>query len=116
MRPCDTDFRNVVTEGVGYRWFDRRKLQPEFAFGFGLSYTTFTYQNLRVTPERVPAGQEVVVTVDVVNTGRRVGDEVVQLYLSARDLNPAMEMPAKQLKGFQKVALSPVRPNGSRSL
>lgn len=104
---CDTDFRNVVIEGVGYRWFDRRKLEPEFAFGFGLSYTTFRYQNLRVTPERVPAGQEIVVTVDVVNTGRRVGDEVVQLYLSARGLNPALDMPVKQLKGFQKVTVQP---------
>jgi beta-glucosidase len=107
LRPRDTDFRNVVTEGVGYRWFDRRKLEPEFAFGFGLNYTTFTYQNLRVTPERVPAGQEVVVTVDVTNTGRRVGEEVIQLYLSARGLNPALDMPVKQLKGFQKVALQP---------
>jgi beta-glucosidase len=100
---CDTDFRNVVTEGVGYRWFDSQKLKPEFAFGFGLSYTRFKYQNLRVTPERAPVGQEINVTVEVVNTGRRAGEEVVQLYLSTGNLQPAVPMPVKQLKGFKKV-------------
>ena len=89
-------------EGVGYRWFDRQKLQPEFAFGFGLSYTTFKYHNLRVTPDRAPAGQEITVQVDVVNTGKRAGEEVVQLYLSTGDLHPAVAMPVKQLKGFQE--------------
>ena len=107
LRPCDTNFRNVVADGVGYRWFDRQKLEPEFAFGFGLSYTTFKYQNLRVTPERVSAGQEIAVTVEVSNTGKRAGEEVAQLYLSARSLKPALDMPVKQLRGFQKVALQP---------
>jgi beta-glucosidase len=108
MRPRSTDFRNVVTEGVGYRWFDSKIIQPEFAFGFGLSYTTFEYRNLRVTPDRLPAGQEVAVQVDVVNTGQRAGEEVVQLYLSTTDdIRPPVAMPVKQLKGFKKVAIQP---------
>ena len=107
LRPCNTDFRNVVTEGVGYRWFDRQKIQPEFAFGFGLSYTTFEYRSLRVTPDHAQAGQAIAVQADIVNTGQRAGEEVVQLYLSTGDLHPAMAMPSKQLKGFKKVAVQP---------
>ncbi len=105
LRPRTTDFRGVVTNGIGYRWFDRQQLEPEFAFGFGLSYTTFKYQNLQVTPEHAPAGQPVVVQLDVVNTGPRAGEEAVQLYLSAGGLSPAVAMPVKQLKGFKKVAI-----------
>lgn len=104
---CDTDFRDVVTGGLGYRWFDQQKLKPEFAFGFGLSYTTFKYKNLRVTPERAAVGQEITVAVEVVNTGKRAGEEVVQLYLSTGKLQPAVAMPVKQLKGFKKVAIAP---------
>jgi beta-glucosidase len=104
---CDNDFRDVVIGGFGYRWFDQRKRKPEFAFGYGLSYTTFKYKNLRVTPERIAVGQEIAVEVDVVNTGTRVGEEVVQLYLSTGKLQPAVAMPVKQLKGFKKVAIAP---------
>ena len=111
LRPRTTDFCGVVTNGIGYRWFDRQRLQPEFAFGFGLSYTTFKYQNLRVTPERAPAGQEIVVQVDVVNTGRRAGEEVAQLYVATSSLQPAIGMPVKQLKGFQKIAIQPGQTN-----
>ena len=111
LRPCDTNFRNVATEGVGYRWFDRQKLQPEYAFGFGLAYTTFRYQNLRVTPSSARAGQEIVVQAEVVNTGLRAGEETAQLYLSAGGLEPALAMPVKQLKGFRKVALAPGQTN-----
>ena len=107
LPPRDTDFRNVVSRGVGYRWFDRQQIQPEFAFGFGLSYTTFEYRHLRVTPSRTRAGQEIVVRVDIANTGQRAGEEVAQLYLSTGDLRPAVAMPIKQLKGFQKVAIQP---------
>jgi beta-glucosidase len=101
-----TDFRNVVTKGVGYRWFDAQKLKPEFAFGAGLSYTSFKYHNLRVTPQAA-AGQPVTVQVDVTNTGQRAGEEVAQLYLSTGSLQPKVAMPRKQLKGFRKVLLQP---------
>ncbi len=92
-------------KGVGYRWFDQQKLKPEFAFGSGLSYTKFEYRNLRVMPDRASAGQEIVVQVDVANTGQRAGEEVVQLYVSADDILPAMAMPVKQLKGFAKITI-----------
>jgi beta-glucosidase len=107
LRPCTTNFQNIVREGLGYRWFDSQKLEPEFAFGFGLSYTTFKYENLRVSPDHAPAGQEITVQLDVTNTGQRAGEEVVQLYLSTGDISPAVAMPVKQLKGFKKVSLQP---------
>ncbi len=107
LPPRDNDFMNVVTTGVGYRWYDQQKLQPEFAFGSGLSYTTFEYKNLRVSPDRTSAGKEVVVQVDVTNTGKRAGEEVAQLYLSTGEIAPAAAMPVKQLRGFSKVMIDP---------
>lgn len=103
----DNDFMNVVTTGVGYRWYDQQKLQPEFAFGSGLSYTTFKYTNLRVSPDKTSAGKEVTVQVDVTNTGKRAGEEVAQLYLSTGEITPAVTMPVKQLRGFSKVMIDP---------
>ena len=107
LTPHSTDFRGVVTTGVGYRWFDRQKFEPEFAFGSGISYTKFAYRNIRVTPEKAESGQEITVTVDVANTGKREGEEVVQLYLATDKLQPALPMPVKQLKGFAKVRIAP---------
>jgi beta-glucosidase len=107
LPPRDNDFMNVVTTGVGYRWYDRQKIQPEYAFGSGLSYTTFEYKNLRVSPDKTSAGKEVVVQVDVTNTGKRAGDEVAQLYLSTGDITPAVAMPVKQLRGFSKISIDP---------
>ncbi|MEY3895558.1 MAG: hypothetical protein RLZZ214_1077, partial [Verrucomicrobiota bacterium] len=103
----DNDFMNVVTTGVGYRWYDQQKSQPEFAFGSGLSYTTFEYKNLRVSPDKTSAGKEVTVQVDVTNTGKRAGEEVAQLYLSTGETSPAVAMPVKQLRGFSKVSIDP---------
>lgn len=88
----------------GYRWFDEQNYIPQFAFGFGLSYTTFEYSNL-VVPASVPAGQIVPVSVDVKNTGSVKGDEVVELYIS--DDESSVWMPQKQLKGFKRVILQP---------
>ncbi|MGN6642706.1 MAG: glycoside hydrolase family 3 C-terminal domain-containing protein, partial [Verrucomicrobiota bacterium] len=107
LPPRNTDFRNVVTSGVGYRWFDRQKAEPEFAFGSGLSYTKFAYRRIRVTPEKAKAGQEIVVTVDVENTGKRSGEEVVQLYLASEKLDTQVAMPPKQLKGFARIQIAP---------
>ncbi|NQX01342.1 glycoside hydrolase family 3 C-terminal domain-containing protein [bacterium] len=107
LPPRDHDFMNVVATGVGYRFYDQQKSQPEFAFGSGLSYTTFEYSNLRVSPDRTAAGQEVVVRVDVTNTGQRAGEEVAQLYLSTGEITPAAAMPVKQLRGFSKVLIEP---------
>ena len=90
---------------VGYRWADKQKKRPMFAFGYGLSYTTFAVSNLRIDKREVAADGTVTATVTVKNTGNRAGAEVVQLYVS--DLNSAVEMPVKELRAFQKVTLQP---------
>ncbi|MGO1069138.1 glycoside hydrolase family 3 N-terminal domain-containing protein [Lysobacter sp. CA199] len=76
-----------------------------YSFGHGLSYTTFGYSNLRIEPSRVAVGGEVSVSVDVRNTGKRAGDEVVQLY--TRDLVSSVTTYEKNLRGFERVHLSP---------
>jgi beta-glucosidase len=93
------------TEGidVGYRYYDTHHQNPLFPFGYGLSYTTFSYSGLRLHPGR--SGGEIA-TVTITNTGRTAGAEVAQLYLT--DPASAGE-PPYQLKGFQKVTLSPGR-------
>jgi beta-glucosidase len=77
---------------------------PLFPFGYGLSYTTFAYSNLRLSSAAVSTGEDVTVSVDVANTGTRSGDEVVQLYL--RDEVGSVTRPVKELKGFQRVSLN----------
>jgi beta-glucosidase len=78
---------------------------PLFPFGFGLSYTTFAFENLRLEKEAIAAGGTARLSVDVVNTGQRAGDEVVQLYI--RDLVSSVTRPVKELKGFRRVTLAP---------
>jgi beta-glucosidase len=93
--------------GCGYRWFDQSHVIPQFAFGYGLSYTTFAYSNLMVTPASATPGTPITVTVDVTNTGPFRGDEVAQLYLLAP--GSSVPMPVKQLKGFKRVPLEPAQ-------
>ena len=90
---------------VGYRWADKQKKKPMFAFGHGLSYTTFAVSNLRIDKSEVDADGTITATVTVKNTGSRAGAEVVQLYVS--DHNASVEMPVKELRAFQKVTLQP---------
>jgi beta-glucosidase len=90
---------------VGYRYYDKRGIAPLFPFGFGLSYTTFAYSNLRV-PARVTAGEPFEVSVDVKNTGRRSGMQTVELYVGDEATTAVIE-PVKELKGFRKVSLAP---------
>jgi beta-glucosidase len=90
---------------VGYRYYDAKGIEPLFPFGYGLSYTTFAYSNLRLEANEYLAGDEIRVRVDVENTGARAGQEVVQLYL--RDVESALRRPEKELKAFAKVALEP---------
>ncbi len=93
-------------KGGGYRWFDYKKYTPQFAFGFGLSYTTFEYSNIRFSQETyIFSDQELTVSVDVKNTGTRAGEEVVQLYLA----EPVSFTPkfVKDLRGFKKIYLEP---------
>jgi beta-glucosidase len=79
--------------------------EPLFPFGHGLSYTTFSYSNLKVAPARVGPGGRAQVAVTVTNTGRRAGEEVVQLYL--RDVVSSVTRPVKELKDFARVSLAP---------
>jgi beta-glucosidase len=90
---------------VGYRWFDAREIEPLFPFGHGLSYTTFAYGDLQVSPALMSGEGLVNVSVDVTNTGTRAGAEVAQLYL--QDVEASVERPPKELKGFQKLFLAP---------
>ena len=90
---------------VGYRWADKQKQKPMFAFGHGLSYTTFAVSNLRLDNREVAASGTVSATVTVKNTGSRAGSEVIQLYVS--DQSGHVDMPVKELRGFQKVTLQP---------
>ena len=91
------------TEGifVGYRYYDTKKVPVRFPFGYGLSYTEFTYQNMK-TEGNYP---NVKVSVDVTNTGKVAGKEVVEIYVGKKD--SAVERVAKELRGFAKVDLNP---------
>jgi beta-glucosidase len=77
--------------------------RPMFPFGFGLSYTQFSYSNLHLSSQQVSAKDTLQITVDVQNTGQRAGDEVVQLYL--QDVVGSMTRPVKELKGFKRITL-----------
>jgi beta-glucosidase len=94
-------------EGVflGYRYYTTQGVEPQFPFGFGLSYTTFSFRNLRVSPSRVLPSSPVSVSFDVTNTGKREGAEVAQLYVG--DPSARVRRPMKELKGFEKVYLEP---------
>jgi len=94
-------------EGVfmGYRWYESRKIAPLYAFGHGLSYTTFAYQNLTVTPGVLAPDGRVSIEFDVTNTGKLAGTEIAQIYV--RDPGSAVARPEKELKGFGKVTLQP---------
>ncbi len=96
------------TEGVlvGYRWYDRRRIKPAFPFGHGLSYTRFAFRDLRVRPARRGVGARV--SIEVVNTGRRTGVAVPQLYLGLPGARGRIQ-PPRQLRGFESVTLRPGR-------
>ena len=81
------------------------EVSPLYAFGYGLSYTTFALENLRLTKKRIKPDGATRVLIDVTNTGKREGTEVVQMYI--RDLVSAVTRPVKELKGFRKVRLKP---------
>jgi beta-glucosidase len=99
--------KTTYSEGVdiGYRWFDKQHLQPLFPFGFGLSYTTFDYSDLRVTPA---ADGGLDVSVRIKNTGAVAGDEVPQVYLDAPADQPAgVQFAPKTLAAFDRITLRP---------
>lgn len=90
---------------VGYRYYDKKVIEPLFPFGYGLSYTKFSYSNLTVSNESFKDIEGVSVTIDITNTGEVPGKEVVQLYI--HQLNPKIDRPYKELKGFNKIELQP---------
>lgn len=90
---------------VGYRWADKEKTKPQFAFGHGLSYTTFKLSNARANAASMTRDGRITFTVNVKNTGKRAGAEVVQLYI--HDVKASLDRPEKELKGFKKVWLQP---------
>uniref|UniRef100_A0ABF7PQ34 Glycoside hydrolase family 3 n=2 Tax=gut metagenome TaxID=749906 RepID=A0ABF7PQ34_9ZZZZ len=103
----DVDYKEDIF--VGYRWVDRQRLQPNFPFGHGLSYTTFAYGRLQLPQAKsvaVPtASAPLRVSVPIANTGTRAGQEVVQVYV--RELRPKVDRPERELKAFRKVMLQP---------
>lgn len=105
---ADSDIVDIrYNEGVmvGYRWFDTKKIRPLFAFGHGLSYTTFGYGKLSADASKIGPDGALTLSVDVTNTGSRAGAETVQLYIS--DTKASVKRPAKELKNFSKIYLEP---------
>lgn len=90
---------------VGYRYYDTKKMNVLFPFGHGLSYTSFTYDNMKTDKEELKDTDTVTVSVDVTNTGSLAGKEIVQLYVA--DHGCGVIRPAKELKGFEKISLEP---------
>lgn len=88
---------------VGYRWTDKHNIKPLFSFGHGLSYTTFAYGKVTANKKEMSSDDTISFSVNVKNTGRRDGQEIVQLYVS--DLASSLPRPVKELKAFEKVQL-----------
>ncbi|HEX9151600.1 MAG TPA: glycoside hydrolase family 3 C-terminal domain-containing protein [Flavobacterium sp.] len=89
---------------VGYRWFDTKKIEPLYPFGYGLSYTTFAFENAKTDKKSYATNETIAVSVTVKNTGKVDGKEVVQLYSSKSDSK--ISRAAQELKGFQKVLIA----------
>ena len=90
---------------VGYRYADKRRIEPLFPFGHGLSYTEFTYSDLELSHAQLALPGSLTVTYRIKNTGTVAGQEIVQLYV--RDVQSTAFCPDKELKGFAKVHLEP---------
>lgn len=99
--------RSEYREGVfiGYRYYDKKNMKVLFPFGYGLSYTTFEYSNLKLSSKSIKDTGKLTVTLDVTNTGKITGKEVVELYVGMRNSN--VIRPVKELRGFEKIELNP---------
>ena len=104
--PKSDDKKIEYKEGLlfGYRYFDQAPVKPQFPFGYGLSYTTFAYKNLSITPAPAAGEQLINVEFDVTNTGHRAGAEVAEVYVG--EPHASVPRPVKELKGFSKVSLN----------
>ncbi|MEY8495011.1 glycoside hydrolase family 3 C-terminal domain-containing protein [Lachnospiraceae bacterium 29-91] len=110
--PCYLNYggehdKSVYSEGVfvGYRYYASKDMEVLFPFGHGLSYTTFAYRNLTVNKEKITESEPLTVTLDVTNTGKMAGKEVVQLYVAPKD--GTIIRPVRELKAFEKMELAP---------
>jgi beta-glucosidase len=101
----DNDLKVEFTEGIfmGYRGFDKSGVKPRFPFGYGLSYTTFEFGNLKVQSDKIKSGEDLKFSIDITNTGKIDGAEAVQVYVS--DIESSLPRPIKELKAFDKVFL-----------
>jgi beta-glucosidase len=100
-------FNEVYKEDilVGYRWFDTKNIEPRFPFGYGLSYTTFTYGKAVADKKEMAEDGTITISVPVKNTGKMKGKEVVELYIA--DQKSTEMRPKKELKAFRKIELNP---------
>jgi len=103
----NNDSTDTYSEGlyVGYRHFDKEQIKPQFPFGFGLSYTSFKYKNLKITTDTIGGKLSADVSFTITNTGKREGAEIAQVYV--HEENPQLDRPVKELKGFARVDLKP---------
>lgn len=90
---------------VGYRWFDTKKIEPMYCFGYGLSYTNYAYSGLKTDKKAYKIGEMITATIKLKNTGKYAGKETVQLYISKT--GSVVERPEKELKSFKKVLIAP---------
>jgi beta-glucosidase len=90
---------------VGYRYYDKKNIEPLFPFGFGMSYTSFSYKSIKLEKEKYTSDEEITISVTIQNTGQHAGKEVVQLYV--RDIKSRLIRPEKELKRFAKIYLEP---------
>lgn len=90
---------------VGYRWFEKKKIKPLYAFGHGLSYTSFKYGKITLDKSVMTSTDSLTITIPVTNTGKREGAEVVQMYIM--DKESSLPRPVKELKGFKKIKIAP---------
>ncbi|BDU25790.1 glycosyl hydrolase [Flavobacterium sp. GSB-24] len=99
---------DVNESNKNVRWTNKYldiPITPLYPFGYGLSYTTFEYSNLKLSSNLINSGESIYVSIDITNTGKVFGEEVVQLYLA--DLLSSVTRPGKELKGFSKIGLAP---------
>ena len=105
LAPGTEDLKYSEGVFVGYRTYGKSGNKPEFPFGFGLSYTTFSFSDLHVSPASAKADEPIAVSFEVANTGHLTGAEVAQVYVS--DSSATVQRPERELKGFERVVLKP---------
>ena len=98
----DVEYKEDVL--VGYRWYDTKHIEPLFPFGFGLSYTSFTMEDLQLSSSDITEDQTLKLKIKVTNTGEQSGATVAQVYVGEK--NPSVTRPVKELKAFEKVMLN----------